>query len=57
MPRMALLSTAISGTDEGWFRINMFGGTDHWIILVPRPRHFGGGLWYFVTDLCREARD
>jgi hypothetical protein len=25
----------MSGTVEGWFRINMVGGTDQWITLIP----------------------
>jgi hypothetical protein len=37
----------MSGKDEGWFRIQI-GSLDQWIILVPRPRHFGGQQLYFM---------
>jgi hypothetical protein len=29
----------MSGKDEGWFRVQL---GSQWIILIPRPRHFGG---------------
>jgi hypothetical protein len=41
------ISADMSGKDEGWFRVQL-GGLDQWIILIPRPRHFGGRQWYFV---------
>ena len=37
----------MSGRDEGWFRIQI-GQLDQRIILVARPRHFGGRQWYFI---------
>jgi hypothetical protein len=36
------ITANMSGTYEGWFRINMAGGIDQWIILEPRPRPYGG---------------
>ena len=42
-----MISADMSGKDEGWFRIQL-GSLDQWIILVPRPRHFGGRQWYFM---------
>jgi hypothetical protein len=35
------ISADMSGKDEGWFRVQL-GSLDQWIILIPRPRHFGG---------------
>jgi hypothetical protein len=37
----------MSGADEGWFRIQI-GKLDQRIILIARPRHFGGRQWYFI---------
>jgi hypothetical protein len=42
------ITADMSGTVEGWFRINMVGGTDQWITLIPRQRSYGGRQWYFV---------
>jgi hypothetical protein len=42
-----MISADMTGKDEGWFRIKL-GNLDQWIILVPRPRHFGGRQWYFM---------
>jgi len=41
------ISASMCGDWEGWFRISI-GELDQRIILVPRPRHFGGRQWYFV---------
>jgi hypothetical protein len=38
---------------EGWFRIQI-GNLDQRIILVPRPRHFGGHQWYFVCPVMNR---
>jgi hypothetical protein len=43
-----VISADMSGTYEGSFRITIVGGSEQRIILVPRPRHFGGRQWYFV---------
>ena len=32
---------------EGWFRVKI-GSLDQRIILVARPRNFGGRQWYFI---------
>jgi hypothetical protein len=45
-----LISADMTGQDEGWFRIHV-GSLDQWIILVPRPRHFGGRQWYFMCPV------
>src|ERR1035437_8560523 len=42
-----MTSADMTGKDEGWFRIQL-GSLDQWIILLPRPRHFGGRQWYFM---------
>jgi len=42
-----LITADMSGTYEGWFRIQM-GSLDQRIILVARPRHFGGRQWFFL---------
>src|SRR4026208_1574799 len=41
------ITADMSGHDEGWFRIKI-GQLDQRIILVARPRHFGGRQWYFM---------
>ena len=42
-----LITANMSGTQEGWLRLQL-GDFDEWIILVARPRHFGGRQWYFM---------
>jgi hypothetical protein len=44
------ISADMSGQNEGWFRIQL-GDLDQWIILVARPRHFGGRQWYFMCPV------
>ena len=41
------ITADVSGIDEGWLRIKI-GTLEQSIILVPRPRHFGGRQWYFI---------
>jgi hypothetical protein len=43
----------MSGTDGGWFRIQL-GSFDQWITLVSRPRHFGGRQWYFMCPIMNR---
>ena len=40
----------MSGKDEGWFR-SQLGSLDQRVILIPRPRHFGGRQWYFMCPV------
>ena len=42
-----LITANMSGTQEGWLQLQL-GDFDEWIILVARPRHFGGRQWYFM---------
>ena len=44
------ISADMSGKDEGWFR-SQLGSLDQRIILIPRPRHFGGRQWYFMCPV------
>jgi hypothetical protein len=41
------ITADVSGIDEGWLRIKI-ASLEQFIILVPRPRHFGGRQWYFI---------
>lgn len=43
-----IVTADLSGTDEGWLRIQIEGGADRRIVTVARPRHFGGWQWFFV---------
>ena len=40
------LTASMENEDSGWLRIQL-GKLDQWIPLRRRPRHFGGGQWYF----------
>src|SRR6266576_4446885 len=44
------ISADMSGPEEGWLRIQI-GGLDQRIVLLPRPRHFGGRQWYFMCPM------
>jgi hypothetical protein len=48
-----LISANMEGTYEGWLRIQI-GKLDQWIILTPRPCHFGGRQWYFVCPVMNR---
>ena len=51
------ISADMSGQNEGWLRVQV-GRLDQTIILVPRPRHFGGRQWYLICPVMnRTARD
>jgi hypothetical protein len=59
-----IITADMSGTDEGWFNIKI-GELNQRIILVARPRHFGGRQWFFMCPYlnrratcfgCRRAR-
>jgi hypothetical protein len=45
------VTTNLCGLEEGWFRFKSR-SLDQWIILISRPRHYGGRQWYF---LCPRA--
>jgi hypothetical protein len=50
-----VITADMSGRIEGWFQI-LIGDLDQRIILVARPRHFGGRQWFFVCPyLNRRA--
>jgi hypothetical protein len=49
-----VITANMSGSYEGWLRINIVGGNDQWIILVPRRRHLGGHQWYFVCPSMKR---
>jgi hypothetical protein len=50
-----IITADMSGTEEGWFNIKI-GQLDQRIILVARPRHFGGRQWFFMCPyLNRRA--
>jgi hypothetical protein len=48
-----LISAKMEGEYEGWFRIQI-GSLDQRIMLVPRPRHFGGRQWYFICPVMNR---
>jgi hypothetical protein len=49
-----VITADLSGTDEGWFRIQIDGGLDQRIIVVARPRHFGGRQWFFICPYLNQ---
>ena len=48
-----LITANMEGEHEGWLRIQI-GELDQTLILVPRPRHFGGYQWYFVCPVMNR---
>ena len=50
---MGLFTASMEGEYEGWLRIQI-GSLDQRIILVPRPRHFGGQQWYFICPVMNR---
>ena len=49
-----VITAELSGSDEGWFRIQIDGGADQHIITVARPRHYGGRQWFFVCPYLNQ---
>jgi hypothetical protein len=49
-----LISAGMEGDWEGWFRIQLGNGLDQRIILVARPRRFGGHQWYFICPVMNR---
>jgi hypothetical protein len=45
-----VITADMSGAHEGWFRIQL-GNLDQSIVLIARPRHFGGQQWYFICPV------
>jgi hypothetical protein len=48
-----LITANMEGSHEGWLRIQL-GKLDQWIILAPRPCHFGGQQWYFICPVMNR---
>jgi hypothetical protein len=48
-----VITSNMEGTYEGWLRIQL-GSLDQTIILVPKPRYFGGYQWYFVCPVMNR---
>jgi hypothetical protein len=49
-----VLTSNMEGKYEGWLRIESR-DLDQTIILVPKPRHFGGYQWYFVCPVMNRC--
>jgi hypothetical protein len=47
------ITSGLCGREEGWFRFEA-DGLDQRIILVARPRHFGGAQWYFMCPVMNR---
>ena len=53
----AFITSNMTNPHEGWMRIQM-GEKQQTILLVPKPRRFGGSQWYFicpVTNRCASV--
>lgn len=48
-----IISADMNGQSEGWFRVQL-GSLDQRIVLVARPRHFGGKQWYYVCPVMNR---
>jgi hypothetical protein len=47
------MSASMEDTSLGWFRINL-GRLDQFIVLIAKPRHFGGRQWYFSCPVTKD---
>jgi hypothetical protein len=48
-----VITADMSGEREGWFRIRL-GKLEQSIVLIARPRHFGGRQWYFMCPVMNR---
>jgi len=44
------ISADLSGVSKGWLRVQL-GSLDQRIVLITRPRRFGGHQWYFMCPV------
>jgi hypothetical protein len=51
--RSGEITSGFCSQEEGWFRFEA-DGLDQRIILVARPRHFGGAQWYFICPVMNR---
>src|SRR5262245_53311322 len=49
-----VITSNMVDTHQGWLRIQL-GSLDQTMILVPKPRHFGGYQWYFVCPVMNRC--
>lgn len=50
----AVIWADMRGPEEGFLRVSM-GNLDQRITLIRRPRHFGGGQWYFMCPVLNRC--
>jgi hypothetical protein len=50
---VGVITADMSGEREGWFRIHL-ANLEQRIVLLARPRHFGGRQWYFMCPVMNR---